>query len=105
MPEPLQRASTGMHPPQSPKWGFRDLAEQPLEYGLKLQSSWINAIGPGKHQLADRTLAIHDQSDANARVYESQSNIQIAIIAALNQAIPKRFKCSDTIGAQNYKNN
>ena len=97
MPEPLQCASTGMHPPQSPKWGFHDLAEQPLEYGLKLQSSWINAIGPGN--------TIHDQSDANARAYESQSNIQIAIIAALNQAIPKRFKCSDTIGAQNYKNN
>ena len=31
--------------------------------------------------------------------------MQTAIIAALNHAVPKRFKRSDTVGAQNYKNN
>ena len=97
--------------PQSPEWGFRGLAEQPLEYGLKSQTPWQNANDPGEHRLADGTLTIRDQSDADAifaaeaRAFQSQSNVQTAIIAALNQAVPKRFKRSDTVGAQNYKNN
>ena len=97
--------------PQSPEWGFCGPAEQPLEYGLKLQMPWLNANDPGEHQLANGTLTICDQSDADAIfaaeawAFQSQSNIQMAIIAALNHAIPKRFKRSDTVGAQNYKNN
>ncbi len=84
--------------PQSPKWGFCGLAEQPLVYGLKLQTPWINANDPGKHCLADGMLTIRDQSDADAifaveaRAFQSQSNVQTAIIMALNQAVPKRFK-------------
>ncbi len=93
--------------PQSPEWGFRGLAKQPLEYGLKSQTPWQNANDPGEHRLADGTLTIRDQSDADvifaaeAQAFQSQSNVQMAIIAALNHAVPKRFKRSDTVGAQN----
>lgn len=81
---------------QSEEWGFRGLAEQPAEYALKSATPWVHSPNPGQHRQLG--LAAGPTRDAEAiyaaekAAYQAQATVTQAIIAALNNAVPKAFR-------------
>jgi len=100
---------------QSEEWGFRGLAEQPVEYALKSVTAWVHAPNPGQHrQLGLAAQATRDAEAvylAEKSAYQAQATVTRAIIAALNIAVPKAFRRGTTavgtalIGAAAYRSN
>ena len=104
-------ALEGIPSHQSPEYGYKGMAQQALEYALDVAVPWTDVANPGPHRIADGTLDVQQQRDADAifeahtAVWKSQDNVQRASISALNLAVPKKYKRTNGIGTSNYKTN
>ena len=80
-------------------------------YALDTTTPWADFANPGPvREGTDRSLdagAKRDQQaiyDGRVSIYTSQSNVKHAIITALNESVPNKYKCVDGgIGAMPYK--
>ncbi len=100
---------------QSEEWGFRGLAEQPVEYALKSATPWVHSPNPGQHRTLG--LAAGPTRDAEAiyaaekAAYQAQATVTRAIIGALNSAVPKAFRRGTNaaggaiVGSSAYRSN
>ena len=94
---------------QSADWEYSGLVEQDALYSLKTGgSTWGNWVNSGPHAPtngnADEQKAALTRWEADKKVFDSQSNVLRAIIAAINVAVPKQYRGSaGTIGAKIYK--
>ena len=101
-------ALEGIPSHQSPEYGYKGMAQQTLEYALDVAVPWTDVANPGPHRVADGTLDVKQQRDADAifeahaAVWKSQDNVQRASISALNLALPKKYKRTNGIGTSNY---
>ncbi len=70
----------------------------PAKYALKSPTPWIHSPNPGQHcplgLAAGATRDLEVIYDARKIAYQSQATITRAIIAALNAAVPKAFRCA-----------
>ena len=104
-------ALEGIPSHQSPEYGYKGMAQQALEYALDVAVPWTDVANPGPHRVADGTLDVQQQRDADAifeahtAVWKSQDNVQRASISALNLAVPKKYKQTNGSGTSNYKTN
>ena len=95
---------------QSFKFGYSGKVEADVVYALKLNIPLVNLQNPGPHvTLADnltntQITNIQEEYKSRKMVCDSQSNVNIAIIAVLNLAVPRTYLWA-VAGAVGTRNN
>ena len=96
---------------QAPDLGYAGMAEQEATYALSTNTPWTNWPNPGAHRATDPNWTTTEQKDAdvlydaNKRVFDSEANVRRAVISALNEAVPRKYKRAggNAIGVKIYK--
>ena len=86
------------------------MIDQEEIYKLTGESPWVDFPDPGFHrQPATNTVGQRDAEaifNANTMVFTSQQNVKGAINDALNEAVPKAYRCNPVvIGVREYRPN
>ena len=74
------------------------MATQPAIYTLCTNFVWANAVDPGHRRLTDVTICAataRDEQviyDIGKLVFDSEINVQTALIDELNEAAPDKYK-------------
>ena len=82
---------------QSVNFGYSGKLEADAIYALKTSIPWVDWLNPGPHvtlakKLADTQITnIQEEYKARKMVWDSQSNVNRAIIAGLNLAVPRTY--------------
>ena len=100
---------------QSPEFGYMGMVEEKTVYVLTGADPWVDFNDPGAYRdRTDGTASPVQQKDAEAiyfahkAIFDSQTNVQRAVIEALNLAVSREYKRYNTntqIGAKIYKAN
>ena len=83
---------------QSIDFGYSGKVEAEVVYALKTIIPWVDWLNPGPHvTLADnltdtQTTNIQEEYKARKMVWDSQSNVNRAIIAGLNLTVPRKYR-------------
>ena len=85
--------------------------EADVVYSLKTSIPWVDWLNPGPHvTLADnltdtQTTNIQEEYKARKMVWDSQSNVNMAIISVLNLAVPRTYRraVAGAVGTRNYR--
>ena len=95
---------------QSVDFGYSGKVEADVVYALKTSIPWVDWINPGPHvtltdNLTDTQITnIQEEYKARNMVWDSQSNVNRAIIAGLNLAVPCTYRraVAGAVGTRNY---
>ena len=83
---------------QSVDFGYSGKVEADVIYALKTNIPWVDWQNPGPHvafanNLTDNQITnIQEEYKARKMVWDSQSNVNRAIIAGLNLAVPRTYR-------------
>ena len=96
---------------QSVDFGYSGKVEAGVVYALKTIIPWVDWLNLGSHvTLADNLTDtqinnIQEEYKVREMMWDSQSNVNRAIIAGLNLAVPRTYQraVSGAIGTRNYR--
>ena len=96
---------------QSVDFGYSGKVEADVVCALKTSIPWVDWLNPGPHvtladNLTDTQITnIQEEYKARKMVWDSQSNVNRAIIAGLNLALPRTYRraVSGAVGTRYYR--
>ena len=96
---------------ESADFGYSGKAEADIVYALKTNIPWVDWQNTGPHvtladNLTDTQITnIQEEYKARKMVWDSQSNVNRAIIAGLNRAVLRTYQMAVTgyVGTRNYR--
>ena len=96
---------------KSVNFGYSEKVEADVVYSLKTKIPWVDFQNPGPHvtfadNLTDTQITnIQEEYKARKMVWDIQSNVNRAITAGLNLAVPRTYlwEVSVAVGTRNYR--
>ena len=96
---------------KSVDFGYSGKVEADVVYTLKTNIAWVDWQNPGPHvtladNLTDTQITnIQEEYKARKMVWDSQSNVNRAIIAGLNLAVPRTYRreVAGDVGTRKYR--
>ena len=96
---------------KSSDFGYARSVEQDAMYALKTPTLWVKWNDPVNHHPSNNTWSAEESTnqeviyDANKKVFDSQTNVNHAVISGLNMYVPRAYRrvAARPIGAKIYK--